>query len=89
MSANEDAYASTELFGDLEKTFGTGRGRFKVQTCSTCALCCVLILYVCLFTARGMDMEAAKPKFMMTKVKELKVLDAKAAQNICKSLPAL
>lgn len=28
-------------------------------------------------------MEAAKPKFMMAKVKELKVLDAKSAQNIC------
>ena len=29
-------------------------------------------------------MEAAKPKFMMAKVKALKVLDAKSAQNICK-----
>lgn len=29
-----------------------------------------------------MDMDAAKPKFMMPKVKELKVLDAKSAQNI-------
>jgi hypothetical protein len=34
-------------------------------------------------TARGVDMEADKPKFMMTKVKALKVLDGKSAQNIC------
>ena len=43
---------------------------------STCMYMCCL--------ARGMEMEAAKPKFMMAKVKELKVLDAKSAQNICK-----
>ena len=35
--------------------------------------------------ARNMDLESA-PKLKMPKIKELKVLDAKSAQNICESI---
>lgn len=31
VTANEEAFASTDLFGDLEKTFGTGRGEWAGQ----------------------------------------------------------
>ena len=29
VTTNEDAFASMDLFGDLEKTFGTGRGELR------------------------------------------------------------
>ena len=38
---------------------------------------------VCVFVARGVDMEAANAKFKPAKAKALKVLDGKSAQNIC------
>jgi hypothetical protein len=55
--ANEEAFASHDLFQDIEKTFATGRAR------------------------GGLEVEQ-KARFNAPKVKALKVLDAKAAQNI-------
>ena len=44
---------------------------------------CMLPAVCRLSTARGVDMEAANARFKPTKAKALKVLDGKAAQNIC------
>jgi len=45
----------------------------------------MLMLLSCVIPlARNLEVEQAKPKFKPAKIRELKVLDAKSAQNICK-----
>jgi hypothetical protein len=62
--ANEESFASQDLFHEIEKTFATGRAR------------------------GGLEVEQ-KPRFTAPKIKELKVLDGKTAQNISLLLGAL
>ena len=97
--ANEESFASQDLFHEIEKTFATGRGLFREHSDTPYNTPLLILLPLSpspslslslslsslhLFSlARGGFEVEQKPRFTAPKIKELKVLDGKTAQNIC------
>ena len=82
MKVNETDFETPDLLMDLEKTFSTSRGTLLEHSLVSSTVC-FLLLSLSLLIGKGMGVEE-KPVFKMKAVKELKILDTKQAQNICK-----
>lgn len=86
MKVNETDFETPDLLMDLEKTFSTSRGTpCTYWSTHSYQAPCVFYCLSLLLIGKGMGVEE-KPVFKMKAVKELKIIDAKQAQNICKQL---
>ena len=97
--ANEESFASHDLFHEIEKTFATGRGPFTEHSDTPYNTPLLILLpfpllplsfsfalsslHLFSLARGGLEVEQ-KARFTAPKIKELKVLDGKTAQNICK-----